>query len=136
MLVEVLGEQYRRGKYLLRLHGAALGDGVYITTTLEKAVNYAKGLSRKPNLASGVILKLEVELRCCKKIERKDDPQRQSWYKHGFDSAWAPAGVVGEREENQASATQPGSPSSLSSWGIQRRPPRPATQSRVGGWFT
>ena len=50
---------------------AALGSGVYVTTTLEKAHNYAKGRPQKPNSARGVVLKLKVDLERCKKIETK-----------------------------------------------------------------
>jgi hypothetical protein len=74
--------------------GAMLGDGVYITSTLEKAMNYAK-----PNPHAGVIFQLRVHLGKCKQVVR-GDPLMRTWYLHGYDSAWSPAGVNGEREEN------------------------------------
>ena len=60
--------------------GAMLGDGVYITTTLEKALNYAKV---KPH--SGAIFKLQVKLGKCKKVG-KNDPMMRTWHAHGYDS--------------------------------------------------
>jgi hypothetical protein len=74
--------------------GAMLGDGVYITTTLEKALNYAKV---KPH--AGAIFKLKVRLGNCRKVGHKD-PMMRVWHLHGYDSAWSPAGSNGVREEN------------------------------------
>ena len=74
--------------------GAMLGPGIYVTTTLEKALNYSKC---KP--AGGVIFKLEVDLGNCKKLRHRD-PMLTTWQQHGFDSSWSPAGVNGAREEN------------------------------------
>lgn len=74
--------------------GAALGQGVYVTTTLQKAMNYAQ---RMPH--SGVILKLHVDLGRCKVLQ-KNDPMMKSWQHNGYDSAYAAAGVIGQEEEN------------------------------------
>eukprot|EP01050_Picozoa_sp_SAG11_P027526 SAG11_NODE_7008_length_1209_cov_1.750450_2_plen_268_part_00 len=73
---------------------AALGKGVYITTTLEKALNYAK-----PKPHGGVIFKLRVDLGNCLTLV-KGDPLMKTWADNGYDSAYAPTGVIGEREES------------------------------------
>jgi hypothetical protein len=75
--------------------GAALGPGLYVTTTLEKALNYAK-----PKPFAGVIFVLRVDLGRCYRITSANDPNRQTWQLDGYDSAWSPAGVIGQREEN------------------------------------
>ena len=67
--------------------GALLGKGVYCTTTLDKAMNYAK---KKP--ASGIIFELRIDLGNCKTLE-KDDPMMKTWQDNGYDSAWAPKGA-------------------------------------------
>ena len=67
--------------------GALLGKGVYCTTTLEKAMHYAK---RKA--AQGIIFELRIDLGRCKTLQ-KDDPMMKSWQEHGYDSAWAPDGA-------------------------------------------
>ncbi len=75
--------------------GAMLGPGVYITTTLQKALNYA---SR--NHASGGVLKLEVDLGRCYTVRSSAHRERTDWASRGYDSAWAAEGVIGIREEN------------------------------------
>ena len=75
--------------------GAMLGDGLYITTTLEKALNYAKP---KPN--AGAIFRLQVDLGRCYTVTDKNDPLRRTWADEGYDSAWSKAGLLGVREEN------------------------------------
>ena len=75
--------------------GAALGPGVYITTTLQKALNYAK-----PNPAAGGVFQLQVYLDKCYQVASNDQGERTGWVAKGFDSAWASAGVIGQREEN------------------------------------
>jgi len=75
--------------------GAMLGDGLYITTTLEKALNYAK-----PNPNAGAIFRLQVDLGRCYTVTEKHDPLRRTWGDQGFDSAWSKAGLIGVREEN------------------------------------
>ena len=67
--------------------GALLGDGVYCTTTLEKALHYAK---QHPQ--NGVIFELEVDLGRCKELNQAD-PMMTTWQSHGYDSAWAPKGA-------------------------------------------
>lgn len=75
--------------------GAALGPGVYITTTLEKALNYAKA-----NPCQGAVLQLEVHLGRCYEVKDDSLAERKAWQERGYDSAWAKEGVIGEREEN------------------------------------
>ena len=75
--------------------GKMLGPGLYCTTTLEKAVNYAK---RMPG--AGVIFRLDVDLGRCYQLE-KGSTHTQDWHtKLGYDSCWSPAGTNGIREEN------------------------------------
>ena len=72
-----------------------LGKGVYCTTTLEKAMGYAR---TRP--AKGIIFELRVDLGKCKRLD-PDDSMMTTWQQHGFDSAWAPAGAkAGGLEEN------------------------------------
>lgn len=75
--------------------GACLGDGMYVTTTLEKALNYAK-----PKEHAGAVLRLRVDLGKCYDVTHREDPYRKTWHEHGYDSAYARVGVIGEREEN------------------------------------
>ena len=77
--------------------GALLGQGLYVTTTLEKALHYAK-----PKAAAGAIFTLDVELGKCYKVTDPTDPMRTTWSDSGYDSAWAPPGVLDAqgREEN------------------------------------
>jgi hypothetical protein len=74
--------------------GQALGRGLYVTSTLEKALNYAK---RMP--CNGAVFELRVELGKCYTVNANDS-NRQNWQEMGYDSAWARAGIIGEREEN------------------------------------
>jgi len=67
--------------------GALLGKGVYCTTTLEKAMDYAK-----KNPAGGIIFELRIDLGRCM-ILKHGDPMMKKWQQNGFDSAWAPAGA-------------------------------------------
>ena len=80
--------------------GAALGPGVYVTTTLQKALNYAQGTAGKPNWADGGVLVLEVALGRCYRLRSSSQEERTSWAARGYDSAWAAEGVIGIREEN------------------------------------
>ncbi len=82
--------------------GTMLGDGVYITTTLEKALNYAK-----PKPQSGCVLQLKVDLGRMYTLKGgtkkpPDDPLRKKWFKtpHNYDSCFSPAGYIGAREEH------------------------------------
>ena len=69
--------------------GQMLGPGVYVTTSLEKAMNYAS--------EGGAVFRLEVDLGRCARLV----PQSSlcSW-QTDYDSAWAPRGLIGKREEN------------------------------------
>ncbi|EOD39072.1 hypothetical protein EMIHUDRAFT_223954 [Emiliania huxleyi CCMP1516] len=80
--------------------GAALGPGVYVTTTLLKALNYAEGTAGKPNPAAGGVLVLEVALGRCYRVRSNSQGERTSWAARGYDSAWAAEGVIGIREEH------------------------------------
>ena len=87
--------------------GAMLGNGVYITTTLEKALNYAHGTRTKPRPHGGCVLQLKVDLGRMYTLKggpRKppDDPLRTRWFMrpHNYDSCFSPAGFGGEREEH------------------------------------
>lgn len=80
--------------------GAALDSGVYITTTLEKALNYAKGKPANPNPAAGGVIQLQVDLGRCYTVRSNDRAERMGWAERGYDSAWAAAGIIGEREEH------------------------------------
>ena len=71
-----------------------LGRGLYVTSTLEKAMNYAK---RMP--CQGAIFELKVQLGNCYRVS-KNDSNMAKWQEMGYDSAWAAAGIIGEREEN------------------------------------
>ena len=82
--------------------GAALGRGLYVTSTyvtstLEKALNYAK-----PKPCNGAVFELRVDLGECYTITAndRDNGNLQTWQQMGYDSAWARAGIIGEREEN------------------------------------
>jgi hypothetical protein len=74
--------------------GAMLGRGLYVTSTLEKAMNYAK---RMP--CQGAIFELKVQLGNCYRVS-SNDSNMAKWQQMGYDSAWAAAGIIGEREEN------------------------------------
>jgi hypothetical protein len=74
--------------------GKALGRGLYVTTTLEKALQYAK-----PMPCKGAIFELRVELGRCY-IVTANDRNKANWQNMGYDSAWAAEDIIGEREEN------------------------------------
>jgi len=67
--------------------GNLLGKGVYCTTVLDKATDYAK---KKPGC--GVVLQLRCQLGHCKKL-CANDPMMTTWQNHGYDSAWHPNGA-------------------------------------------
>ena len=75
--------------------GAMLGPGVYITTTLEKALNYAKVKDH-----SGVIFKLKVDLGRCYAVRSNSHSECKGWASNGYDSAFAAMGIIGQREEH------------------------------------
>ena len=63
--------------------GAALGSGVYITTTLEKALNYAKGEATNPNPAAGGVFQLQVDLGHCYTVKSRSRDERHGWAERG-----------------------------------------------------
>ena len=75
--------------------GAALGKGLYVTTTLEKALNYAKRMPCK-----GAIFELRVQLGQCYSVTDKNDRNKAKWQDMGYDSAWAAEGIIAKIEEN------------------------------------
>jgi hypothetical protein len=76
--------------------GAMLGPGLYVTTTLEKAINYATGKKRPDG---GAVFVLHVDLGNCYTV-RHNDPYIRKWQEEGYDSAWSGEGVNGQREEH------------------------------------
>lgn len=72
---------------------AMLGEGLYITDTLEKALNYAKSKD-----CEDVIFKLRVDLGRCYTV-KKHDERMKSWHRE-YDSVWSPPGINVERGEN------------------------------------
>jgi hypothetical protein len=81
--------------------GTMLGKGCYVTTSLEKALNYAK----HKNADCGAIFRLDVDLGQCMKVQPlKTNGGKhnviEDWHKQGFDSVWSPDGVNGQREEH------------------------------------
>ena len=84
--------------------GTMLGDGVYLTTTLGKAMSYAAeppiGYSEAGSRPlGGCVLKLKVDLGRCKELTHNDLMMR-SWHRNGFDSAHSGDGVNGRMEEH------------------------------------
>jgi hypothetical protein len=77
--------------------GGALGEGVYVTKDRNKAESYRKPCARAPR---GALLELEVTIGTVKRISGQQDPYRTTWQRRGYDGAYAPAGAVGQREEN------------------------------------
>jgi len=78
-------------------NGAQLGRGLYVTTTMQKALNYA---AKHP--CQGAIFELKVDLGRCYTVH-VNDSNRAKWQEMGYDSAWAPEGVLpaaGSFEEN------------------------------------
>ena len=77
-----------------------LGPGVYVTTTLEKAMHYATGIRPRLNPCKGAVLQLHLDPGKCYRVQSRQDPMMQTWQQQGYDSAFADAGVIGEREEH------------------------------------
>jgi len=75
--------------------GKSLGKGLYVTTTLEKALNYAKRMPCK-----GAIFELRVQLGQCYSVTDKNDRNKAKWQDMGYDSAWAAEGIIAKIEEN------------------------------------
>ena len=72
-----------------------LGAGVYVTRNEQKAAWYSG-----KHFTNGVIIKLKVALGRYVEINKQGHPLQMTWMKHGYDSAFAPAGAIGVREEN------------------------------------
>lgn len=70
----------------------ALGKGVYLTVDLNKAINYAR--TSNPS-----IIEVTVDVGKTKTINYQGHPLQKRWHQNGYDSAWAPEGAVGRREE-------------------------------------
>ena len=77
-----------RSRAIVDKRGTLLGNGVYLTTTLAKALNYARD---KP--CEGVVLQLKINTGNIKHLVR-GDPMRLTWHEHGFDAAHAAADVI------------------------------------------
>jgi hypothetical protein len=81
------------GEYGLRPSSSGmLGRGVYCSTQIEKAMQYATA----PRVSGGgVIFKLQVRVGKVKKFVTTNgsDPLQYSWHLAGYDSAWVPKGV-------------------------------------------
>ena len=75
--------------------GAMLGPGLYVTTTLLKALTYAT-TGHRPN--GGAVFKLKVDLGNCYTV-RQNDPYMSRWQER-YDSAWSADGVNGKMEEH------------------------------------
>ena len=52
------------------------------------------------HFTNGVIIKLKVALGRYVEINKQGHPLQMTWMEHGYDSAFAPAGAIGVREEN------------------------------------
>ena len=76
--------------------GAMLGPGLYVTTTLQKALTYAT-MGHRPH--GGAVLKLRVDLGNCYTVGQSD-PNMKRWQQMGYDSAWSADGVNGKMEEH------------------------------------
>ena len=73
--------------------GGLLGRGVYCTSTLDKAMEYAKGPY------GGIVLELLVDLGRCKELQ-PNDPMMTSWQSQ-YDSAWAPFSARDPRDTSK-----------------------------------
>eukprot|EP01051_Picozoa_sp_SAG22_P004629 SAG22_NODE_253_length_13622_cov_15.026471_6_plen_231_part_00 len=95
----------------------ALGPGVYVSQEFDKAVRYAEG-STAPELPGslagmesmldsepddrtlgGCVLELRANLGRVYQVDGQDAALRTKWAKHGYDSAYAPAGAIGKMSE-------------------------------------
>eukprot|EP01043_Picozoa_sp_COSAG02_P052560 COSAG02_NODE_5681_length_4131_cov_3.322669_6_plen_209_part_00 len=72
----------------------ALGRGVYVTTTLQTALKCAES-----NPVAGGVLHLLIDLGWCYQV-RAPGLHQKTWAQNGYDSAWAPQGVIGQSEEH------------------------------------
>jgi|TARA_B110000902_G_scaffold125754_1_gene146794 hypothetical protein len=77
-------------------NGRMLGNGVYATSSIDKAQLYANGF-HKSNLYKGVILKLSVETGKCCTLKKNTDVNRKEWITKGFDSCYLPPNIMGRK---------------------------------------
>ena len=73
--------------------GSMLGNGIYVTATLEKSLQYARRKYKK-----GCILVLLAYPGRCINLKKRDI-NMQNWNKLGFDSAFSGDNINGRREE-------------------------------------
>jgi len=73
--------------------GTLLGNAVYLASDLQQSLYYAR------MSYVGIVLKLQVNMGRIRKIFR-GDPLLTTWMYHGYDTAWCPAGVYKDMEEN------------------------------------
>lgn len=81
-------------------NGRMLGNGVYATSSLDKAQLYASGF-HKPNKCKGVILKLSVEMGKCCTLKYNSDINRKEWINKGYDSCYLPPNIMGRHGEDR-----------------------------------
>ena len=86
-------QRIRQHGFLLSNSASGLGAGVYLTRNEKKAEFYKKN-------EWGVIIKVRVALGKMITIDRQGHHLQKSWQMAGYDSAFAPAGAIGRREEN------------------------------------
>ena len=86
-------QRIKQHGFLLSNSASGLGEGVYLTRSERKAEFYRKS-------KWGVIVKVRVELGKMITISRQGHHLQKSWQMAGYDSAFAPAGAIGRREEN------------------------------------
>jgi hypothetical protein len=67
------------------------------------------------HFANGVIIKLKAALGRFVELNGQGHPLQMTWMEHGYDSAFAPAGAIGVREENCIAG-----PSRIEIIGLQR----------------
>ena len=76
--------------------GTLLGNGVYVTDQLSKAMNYTEG---KPH--GGCVLQLDVDIGNCLHLSSSNLHMKKTWHSNGYDSAHAAEEVLssGSKEE-------------------------------------
>ena len=86
-------QRIRQHGFLLSNSASGLGAGVYLTRNEKKAEFYKKN-------EWGVIIKVRAALGKMITIDVQGHQLQKSWQMAGYDSAFAPAGAIGRREEN------------------------------------
>jgi hypothetical protein len=94
-LREKIGVASNKEALFIPSRGGGLGAGVYVTRSEQKAAWYSG-----KHFTNGVIIKLKVALGRYVEINGQGHPLQMTWMEHGYDSAFAPAGAIGVREEN------------------------------------